>query len=200
MESLINLLRNINEPFGNDNTYIILINKLQETIQKLKINISDEELNIINKKYNNIKMKTDALISNDNLKNLFDYYQIPNINYFLKNRILVNLIIKFLLLKKKYDAHKNLDNALGNLTNTSNLPPSGPQNPPQNPPKPPPSLASSQSSIPSPNPLNASAPSFVPRPSNPLNASASEFVPRPSNPLNASASEFVPRQSDQLNA
>jgi hypothetical protein len=134
MESLINLLRNINEPFGNDNTYIILTNKLQESINKLKRNISDEELNIINKKYKNIKIKTDALIANDNLKNLFDYYQIPNINYFLKNRILVNLIIKFLLLKKKYDTHKHLNNALDNLMITSNplntsVPPFVPGNP-----------------------------------------------------------------------
>jgi hypothetical protein len=197
MESLINLLRNINEPFGNDNTYIILTNKLQESINKLKRNISDEELNIINQKYKNIKMKTDSLIENDNLKNLFDYFQITNVNYFLKNRILVNLIIKFLLLKKKYDSHKHLNNALDNLMNTSNpLNTSAPPFVPGNPLNTsahisssqvhPPPFASSQVSAfdDSHKHLNNALDNLM-NTSNPLNTSAPQFVP--GNPLNISA-------------
>ena len=119
MESLINLLKNINETFGNESTYIHLIDKLEYAIKELKENMTNDELKVFREKYQSIKNNTDNFITNTLQQNLYKYYQLENLNNIIPNKILINLIIKFLLLKKYHDNFKKLSNFLNTTTSTS---------------------------------------------------------------------------------
>jgi len=115
MEILINLLKNINEPMCNDSTYIFLINELNVAIKKIKKNMSDEQIEVFHQKYQSLKYNTDSFV----VQNLYEHYQLQNLNNIISNKILVNLIIKFLLLKKYYDSSEKLSNFLNTIPEMS---------------------------------------------------------------------------------